>query len=151
LDTLTKAVPGWGRRKRHIDDLSDPEILALAISNEEEAARAYTLFAEQLRDDYPDSARMFTAMALEETEHRHRLIELFTRKFGETIPAVRAEDVRGVAQERPTGLMKPLGADAMRAQARQMEANASRFYHQAASRTQDATIRRRRPRTRSTI
>ena len=141
MDVLTKAAPAWGRRKRHIDDLSDPEILALAISNEEEATRAYTLFAEQLRETHPDSARMFTDMALEETEHRHRLIDLFTRKFGETIPTIRAEDVRGVAQERPTGLVRPLGADAMRAQARQMEVNASRFYHQAASRTQDATIR----------
>jgi rubrerythrin len=124
-----------------MDDLSDAEILALAISNEEEAARAYTAFAEELRGEYPDSARMFTDMAHEETEHRHRLIELFTRKFGDAMPAIRAEDVRGILQERPTGLLKPSGADAMRQQARQMEVNASRFYHQAASRTLDATIR----------
>ena len=113
----------------------------MAISNEEEAARAYTEFAESLRNDYPDSARMFTDMALEETEHRHRLIDLFRTKFGETIPAIRADDVRGVTQERPAGLAVALGAEAMRRQARQMEVNASRFYHLAASRTQDATIR----------
>lgn len=131
----------WSRRKRHIDQLSDPEVLALAISNEEEAARTYLEFAESLRGDYPDSARMFTDMAAEETEHRHRLIDVFRRKFGETIPSIRAEDVRGVAQERPSGLIRPLGAEAMRRQAQQMEANASRFYHQAASRMSDATIR----------
>lgn len=141
MNAIAKAQSAWSRRKRHIDELSDPEILALAIGNEEEAARAYTEFAEQLRDSHPDSARMFTDMALEETEHRHRLIEMFTRKFGETIPPVRAGDVRGVLQERPTGLLKPLGAEGMRQQARQMEVNASRFYHQAASRTLDATIR----------
>ncbi len=141
MNAITKSQPAWGRRKRHIDDLSDAEILALAISNEEEATRAYMEFAEQLREGYPDSARMFTDMALEETEHRHRLIELFTRKFGETIPPVRAEDVRGVLQERPTGLIKPLSVEGMRQQARQMEVNASRFYHQAAGRTLDATIR----------
>ncbi len=141
MNAITKSASAWGRRKRHMDDLSDPELLALAISNEEEATRAYMKFAEQLRSEYPDSARMFTDMAVEETEHRHSLIALFTRKFGETIPAIRAEDVRGMLQERPTGLLKPMGVEGMRQQARQMEANASRFYHQAASRTLDATIR----------
>jgi len=141
MNVMAKTTTAWGRRKRHFEELSDAEILAVAISNEDEAARAYTEFAESLQNDYPDSARMFTDMALEETEHRHRLIDLFRIKFGETIPAIRAEDVRGVAQERPAGLVKALGAEAMRRQARQMEANASRFYHQAASRTTDATIR----------
>lgn len=141
MNAVTKASPGWGRRKRTIEELSDAEILALAISNEEEAARAYTEFSEQIRDDYPDSARMFTEMALEETEHRHRLIDLFKRKFGERIPPIKADDVRGIVQERPAGLLRPTSAEAMRQQARQMEANASRFYHLAASRTLDATIR----------
>jgi rubrerythrin len=141
MNVMLKANATWSRRKRNFEELSEAEILAVAISNEEEAARAYTEFAESLGNDYPDSARMFTDMALEETEHRHRLIELFKKKFGETIPAIRAEDVRGVAQERPAGLVKALGAEAMRRQARQMEVNASRFYHLAASRTSDATIR----------
>ena len=131
-----------GGRRRHIEALSDPEVLALAISNEEEAARAYTSFAEQLRDTHPDSARMFVEMADEETGHRHMLIDLFRRKFGETIPPIRATEVRGLLQERPAGSVLGLGADAMRRQARHMESNASRFYHQAASRTQDASIRR---------
>ena len=141
MNAVMKGTATWGRRKRNFEDLSDAEILAVAIANEEEASRTYTEFAESLRDGYPDSARMFTDMAMEETEHRHRLIDLFRTKFGETIPPIRAEDVRGVVQERPAGLVVTLGAEAMRRQARQMEVNASRFYHLAASRTQDATIR----------
>ncbi len=138
---MLKTAGGWGRRKRHIETLSDAEILALAISNEEEAARAYSEFAEHLREGYADSSRMFTEMAQEETEHRHRLIALFKKKFGETIPSIRAEDVQGMTQERPAALTMTLGAEAMRREARRMESNASRFYHQAASRTSDATIR----------
>ena len=142
MDGKSRATSVWGRRKRHIEQLSDPELLALAISSEEEASRTYSGFAEILQDDFPDSARMFSDMALEESEHRRRLIDLFTKKFGETIPPVRADDIRGLAQERPSGLLKPSGADAMRQQARQMEVDACRFYHQAASRTLDATIRK---------
>ena len=131
----------WTRRGRHIEDLTDAEILALAISNEEQASRAYTGFAEALRADYPDTARMFTEMAREETGHRHQLVELFKSKFGETIPKIEAADVRGLLQEKPSALAKLQGPEGMRRQARQMEANASRFYHQAASRTLDVTIR----------
>ncbi len=141
MSETTQRTTNWMRRGRHIEDLSDAEILALAINNEEQASRAYTGFAEALRTDYPDTARMFTEMAQEETGHRHQLIELFKSKFGETIPNIDAADVRGLLQERPSGLAKFQGPEGMRRQARQMEANASRFYHQAASRTLDVTIR----------
>ncbi len=141
MDGIERLNVGRARRRRHIEELSDPEVLALAISNEEEAARAYTDFAEQLRETHPDSARMFVEMADEETGHRHLLIDLFRKKFGETIPPIRAMDVRGLLQERPASSVLGLGAEAMRRQARQMESNASRFYHQAASRTQDAAVR----------
>ncbi len=143
----TKQKPAsWMRRGRHFEDLSDAEILALAISNEEDASQTYTEFAETLRTDYPDTSRMFTEMAREETGHRHQLIALFKAKFGETIPKIDAAEIRGLQQERPSGSVKFQGgkfqgADGMRRQARQMEANASRFYHQAASLTLDATIR----------
>ncbi len=131
----------WTRKHRHIEDLSDAEILALAINNEEEASIAYTGFADALRTNYPDTARMFIEMAEEETGHRHQLVELFRSKFGETIPRIDADDVHGLLQERPSGSMKFQGPDGMRREARRMEANASRFYHQAASRTLDVTIR----------
>ena len=138
----TRQKPGaWMRRGRHFEDLSDAEILALAISNEEQASRAYTEFAESLRADFPDTSRMFTEMAREETGHRRQLIALFQTKFGEIIPKIDANDIRGLLQERPSGMAKFQSAEGMRRQARQMEANASRFYHQAASRTQDVTIR----------
>lgn len=131
----------WTRKSRHVEDLSDAEILALAVSNEEQASLAYNGFADSLRSDYPDTARMFSEMAAEETDHRHRLVALFKSKFGETIPQIQADDVRGLLQERPSGLMKFQGPEGMRREARRMEANASRFYHQAASRTLDVTIR----------
>lgn len=131
----------WMRRRRHIDELSDAEILALAINNEEQASQAYLQFAEALRGDFPDTARMFTEMAEEEIGHRHALVALFQSKFGETIPKIDAANVRGLLQERPTALAKFQGPEGMRREARQMEANASRFYHQAASRTLDVTIR----------
>jgi rubrerythrin len=131
----------WIRRTRNFDTLSDQEILALAIASEEQASAAYLGFAETLRADYPDSARMFTDMAQEENEHRRRLAELFQHKFGEIIPSIKAEDVRGLVVEKPAVLVLVGGGEAMRRQARQMEANASRFYHQAASRTNDLSIR----------
>ena len=131
----------WKRKHRHIEDLTDAEILALAISNEEQASIAYTGFAETLRANYPDTARMFTEMADEETGHRHQLAELFRSKFGETIPRIDADDIHGLLQERPSGSMIFQGPEGMRREARRMESNASRFYHQAASRTLDVTIR----------
>ena len=141
MSQTTQKTTSWMRRGRHIENLSDVEILALAISNEEQASRVYTEFAEALRADYPDTARMFTDMAREEAGHRRQLVELFKSKFGETIPKINAADVHGLMQERPSGLVKFQGAEGYRRQARQMEANASRFYHQAASRTLDVTIR----------
>ncbi len=131
----------FGRQGRHFEDLSDAEILAVAIASEEEATQAYTGFAEKLREEFPDTARMFTDMAAEEAEHRRMLIDMFKLKFGEQIPQITAADVRGIAQETPSGVVLLQTAHAMRRQAQQMEANASRFYHQAASRTSDATIR----------
>lgn len=137
---LVKAS-AWFRKDRRFDELSDAEILALAIGNEEQASQAYTEFAEILRPDYPDAARMFTEMALEETGHRHRLVDLFKSKFGETIPPIDPANVRGLLQERSSGSARFQGPEGMRREARRMEANASRFYHQAAGRTYDVTIR----------
>jgi rubrerythrin len=127
---------------RRFADLSEREILALAISSEEEDGRIYADFAEGLRDDYPASAHIFTDMAAEESEHRRQLIDLFVQKFGDHIPLIRRQDVRGWVQRRPIWQLRPLGIDAVRRQARQMEQDAARFYQQAASRTSDAAIRK---------
>ena len=122
--------------------LSEREILALAISSEEEDGRIYADFAEGLRQAYPDSANMFVDMAAEESEHRRRLIDLYAERFGDHIPLVRRQDVRGWVRRRPHWQVRALGVDAVRAQARQMEQEAGRFYLEAASRSTDAKIRK---------
>ncbi|MBV8401388.1 MAG: rubrerythrin, partial [Acetobacteraceae bacterium] len=127
---------------RNFSELSEREILALAIANEEEDGRIYGDIAEGLREDYPGTASIFTEMAAEEGEHRRQLIELFQRKFGEHIPLIRRQDVRGFIQRRPIWQLRPLGLDAVRQLAQSMEAETSRFYTRAASRTSDASIRK---------
>jgi rubrerythrin len=128
-------------RGRRFEELTDAEIVALAINNEEEASRTYQSFASVLEADYPDSARLFSDMAGEEAEHNARLRALFASKFGDTIPVIAAADVHGIPQESPAAGGMPTGADAMRRRARQMEDDATRFYHQAAARVSDAEVR----------
>jgi rubrerythrin len=127
---------------RTLTDLDEKEVLALAISSEEEDGRIYADFADSLRDDYPDSARVFADMALEESEHRRMLIDTYIEKFGNHIPLVRRQDVRGTVARRPAWQVRPLGIEAVRGMARQMEVDASRFYANAASRSTDAGIRK---------
>lgn len=126
---------------KKFNELSEREILALAISLEEEDERVYADFTEGLRQDYPGSAAIFAAMREEESDHRRRLIELYRQKFGEHIPLVRRQDVRGFVQRRPVWLVRPLGLDTVRQQASAMEVETRRFYERAAARTQDASIR----------
>jgi len=127
---------------RSFNELTENEILALAISSEEEDGRIYADFAESLRDEYPDSSRVFGDMAIEESEHRRMLIDTYVEKFGDHIPLVRRQDVRGSVARRPAWQVRPLGIEAVRRMARQMEVDASRFYAEAAGRTSDAGIRK---------
>jgi erythrin-vacuolar iron transport family protein len=127
---------------RKFDDLSEREILALAISNEEEDSRIYADFAEGLTDEYPASAQVFTEMAGEENQHRRRLIDLFVSKFGEHIPLIRREHIRGYIQQRPIWQVRPLNLEAARACAHDMEKAAARFYRQAIARASDASVRK---------
>jgi rubrerythrin len=122
-------------------DLTEKEILAIAISAEEEDGRIYGEFADVLRDEYPATAQMFEDMRQEEAVHRDRLIEMFRQRFGEHIPLIRRENVKGFLERRPVWLMRPLGVKVARKQAEVMELEAERFYHKAASRTSDASIR----------
>ena len=128
--------------KRSFTELTEREVLALAISSEEEDARIYADFAEGLRDDYPATARLFTDMSAEESEHRRRLIDLFVSKFDDHVPFIRGQDVRGWIRRRPVWRVRPLGINVVRRQARQMEEDAQRFYQHAASRVEDAAIRK---------
>ncbi len=126
---------------KNFNALSEREILALAISLEEEDERVYADYAEGLRQDFPASAAVFDGMREEESGHRRQLIELFRQKFGEHIPLIRRQDVKGFVQRRPTWLVRPLGLDTVRKQASAMEVESRRFYESAAARAQDASIR----------
>ncbi len=126
---------------KNFDSLSEQEILALAISLEEEDERVYADFAEGLRQEFPASAAVFEGMQKEEAGHRRSLIELYQRKFGEHIPLIRRQDVRGFVERRPVWLIRPLGLDVVRKQASAMEVETRRFYEKAAARTQDASTR----------
>ena len=127
---------------KRFDDLNETEVLALAITNEEEDGRIYADFAHALRADYPDTARMFDDMAVEENGHRRQLIDAFTRRFGDHIPLVRRGDVKGNIARKPVWQARALGVDAMRRQAAEMERDAARFYRRAAARSTDAATRK---------
>lgn len=126
---------------KKFDELTEQEILALAISLEEEDERVYADFADGLKQDYPASASVFAAMQQEESEHRRRLIELHRQKFGEHIPLIRRQDVRGFVQRKSVWLAKPLRLEAVRRHASAMEVETRRFYEKSAARTRDAGIR----------
>jgi rubrerythrin len=126
---------------RSFDSLTEREILALAISLEEEDERVYADFAEGLRENFPASAAVFDGMRKEESGHRRRLIELFQQKFGDHIPLIRRQDVRGFVNRRPVWLVRPLGLDTVRNTAAAMEVETRHFYERAAAQTKDASIR----------
>jgi rubrerythrin len=133
-------IPAFTSRRR-FSDLSEQDILALAISSEEDDARIYRTYAERLRADYPASAAIFDGMAAEEDTHRRRLIEKHQERFGEVIPLIRREHVAGYYARRPVWLMENLGVERMREEADSMERQAEAFYRQAAARTTDAGTR----------
>jgi erythrin-vacuolar iron transport family protein len=126
---------------RSFQSLSEQEILALAISLEEEDARIYGDFAEGLKADYPATAAILNEMRTEEDGHRHRLIELHRQKFGEHIPLIRRHDVKGFVHRKPIWLVRPLGLSAVRKETELMELETRRFYETAARQTSDAGIR----------
>ena len=123
-------------------DLREREILALAITLEEEDSRVYSDFADGLRETYPATAKMFEEMQEEESGHRRALIELFRQRFGEHIPLIRRSDVKGFIQHKPVWLVRPLGIDTVRKQAEIMELETRRFYEHAIEKVTDAGIRK---------
>ncbi len=128
--------------RRRFSDLSEQEILALAISNEEDDARIYRQYAEYLRTDFASSAKVFDGMAEEEDEHRRILIDAHKARFGDMIPLIRREHVAGFYARRPVWLVENLGLETIRAEAREMERQAEQFYRKAADRTSDADTRK---------
>ncbi len=128
--------------RKRFSDLNEQEILALAISSEEDDARIYRSYAEHLRGDFPASAAIFDGMAVEEDGHRQQLIDLHKVRFGDVIPLIRREHVSGFYNRRPVWLVENLGLEKIRGEAEAMEAAAQRFYETAAKRTTDADTRK---------
>ncbi|KQS65473.1 hypothetical protein ASG39_09640 [Rhizobium sp. Leaf371] len=132
----------FSRSRRAFDSLSEQEILALAISSEEDDARIYLAYADHLRAAYPASAKVFEDMAQVEQTHRNMLIDMHRRRFGERIPLLRREHVSGFIRQKPDWLQRNLTLDQMRQEAETMERQAQNFYHEAAKRTGDAETRK---------
>jgi len=126
---------------KNFKDLSEAEILALAISNEETDGRIYADFAARLHDTYPATAEIFKDMEAEEDSHRRRLIEEFRRRFAEHIPLIRREDVKGFISRKPVWLIRSLGIEKVRRYAESMEIETQRFYERAAGKVSDASTR----------
>jgi rubrerythrin len=128
---------------KRFSDLTEQEVLALAITNEEEDSRIYRGFAEGLREQFPSSAKVFDEMAEEEVTHRTWLFDLYRKKFGEYLPLIRRQDVKGFIHHTssPLWLMRPLGLEDVRKFAENMEYEAGRFYRKAAETARDISVR----------
>ena len=127
---------------KNFADLTEREVLAVAISGEEEDSRIYMSFAEDLAERYPDSARIFEEMAEEEKGHRHMLLEMYEQRFGQNLPPIRRANVKGFLRRRPIWLTKNLSLDAIRKEALTMEFEAERFYVKAAEQAEDVGVRK---------
>ena len=128
--------------KKNFKDLTEREILALAIQLEEEDSRVYGDFAEGLRESYPATAKDFDEMQAEESRHRQRLIDMYRQRFGEHIPLIRRQDVKGFLERRPVWLVRPLGINAVRKQVEVTELETLRFYERALEKVSDASTRK---------
>jgi erythrin-vacuolar iron transport family protein len=127
---------------KNFADLTEREVLAVAITSEEEDSRIYMTFAEDLKERYPDSAKLFEEMAEEERGHRHRLLEMYEERFGQHLPPIRREDVKGFLRRRPIWLTKNLPLDIIRKEVESMEQQAGQFYATAAEQADDVGVRR---------
>lgn len=135
------SLPSLSGRRR-FDQLSEKEVLALAISAEEEDGRIYLHYADSLRADYPATASVFDGMVEEENQHRRRLIEAYQRRFGNVIVPIRREHVSDFYARKPVWLVENLGLERIRQETGEMERQAGDFYTAAASRSTDAETRK---------
>jgi len=127
---------------KNFADLTEREVLAVAISSEEEDSRIYMSFAEDLAERYPESAKIFEEMAEEEKGHRHMLLQMYEQRFGPNLPPIRRDNVKGFLRRRPIWLTKNLSLDTIRKEAETMEFEAERFYAKAAEQAQDVGVRK---------
>jgi rubrerythrin len=126
---------------RTFDSLSEREVLALAIALEEEDARIYEDFADGLQENHPEQAAKFRELRQEENGHRHRLLEMYRKTFGEHVPLIRRQDVRGFVERKPVWLVRPLGLKAVQKTAESMEVETRRFYEAACRRATNTSTR----------
>ena len=127
--------------KRSFKDLTPPEIIALAISLEEEDSRILQEFARILRPNYPKAAVELDEMRREEDGHRHQLVDLFRKKYGEEIPLVNRQDVKGFVHRDTIFSMQPWDIERIRRYVALMELETERFYTRSAAKTSDAEVR----------
>lgn len=127
---------------KRFSDLTEREVIAVAIAGEAEDRLIYMAFAEDLKERYPDSAKLFEEMAEEEQSHHDMLLGLYQQRFGPTLPPIRRENVKGFLRRRPVWLTKNLPLDTIRKEAETMELEAERFYTKASERAQDPAVRR---------
>ena len=125
---------------KSFSDLTEQEIIALAISSEDDDARLYSGFANALMETYPASAKVFMEMSEEEHQHRHWLTDLYQKKFGDFIPLIRRSDINGFVKHKPGWMIGKLNIDAMRRRAEVIELENYRFYKQAAAHSKDPQI-----------
>jgi len=128
--------------KKSFSALTEREVLALAIQLEEEDSRVYGDFAEGLREKYPATAKSFDEMQAEESRHRQSLLDIYRQRFGDHIPLIRREDVKGFIERRPVWLVRPLGIQAVRKQVDVMETETIQFYERALEKTTDTSTRK---------
>ena len=126
---------------KRFSDLDEREILAVAIASEEEDARVYLAFAEDLHHRYPATAKVFEDMALVENDHRRDLLDLYEQRFGPNLVPIRREDVEGALKRRPLWLSKNQPLDAIRKEVALREAASANFYTRAVEQTRDVATR----------
>ena len=122
-------------------DLDEREILAVAIGAEEEDARVYHAFAEDLHGRYPATAEVFVRMADVEDGHRRDLLALYKKRFGPNLVPIRRDDVQGALKRRPLWLAKNLPLETIRNEVAAREAASTSFYEQAAQHARDIDTR----------
>lgn len=127
---------------KKLAELTEPEVLALAISNEEEDSRIYMQFAHRFRNEYPATAQMFEEMAAEEQDHKNMLLDVYSARFGQQMPYITRQDVRGFLKRSPIWLMDNLRIETVRRQAALMELEAAQFYEKAAAQARDVDVRK---------
>jgi erythrin-vacuolar iron transport family protein len=127
---------------KSFSQLSEREILALAIANEEDDRRVYMMFNEDLKDRYPATAATFASMADVEASHRDSLLKTYHERFGPNLVAIGRDHVRGFLRRRPVWLIRNLPLSIIRRETEIREAEAGGFYQKAAARAQDPAVRK---------